>query len=164
MKRYINGKTDLYAKEPIMAMATINPKLCQQKSIRVEVVQGGEGNKSHVHVYWNDGQVSYISLTSPTYAEHHHDNMGVPLTRKTRKEFVEIMSAIWNKYAIELYVLDDNGNPTEDTYFERSTGYEAAVQIWVDTYGDDPELKYEKNGRPIMPDYSKIPLEFKKQN
>lgn len=160
MKRYIKTTFDLYDKEPIMAMATINPKLCRQRSIRVEVVQGGEGNKSHVHVYWNDGRVSYISLTKPTYAEHHHDNKGVPLNQKTREEFVEIMSTIWDKYAIELFVLDEDGEPTKATYFEKATGYEAAVQVWVDTYGEDSDLKYEKDGRPIMPDYTKIPLSF----
>ena len=157
MKRYIRNDY-MYDKEPIMAMATINPQLCKQKSIRVEVVQGGEGNKAHVHVYWNDGNVSYIDLTAPVYAEHHHGNKGVPLSRKTKEEFIEIMSTIWNKYAIELHELDADGNPTDKTYFVRATGYEAAVQVWIDTYGMDNRLSFDKSGRPIMPDYTQIPL------
>lgn len=163
MKIYHNGKIIGAAelKEPIMAMATINPKLCKTKSIRVEVVQGGEGPNAHVHVYWNDGRVSYIDLSAPVYAEHHHGNKGVPLDRKTRDEFIEIMTKIWDKYAIELSRLDASGNPTGETYFEKATGYEAAVQVWEDTYGNDPRLNYEKNGRPIMPDYTQLPLTIK---
>lgn len=161
MKRYIKTNVpDVYNQEPIMAMATINPKLCEQKSIRLEVVQGGEGDKAHIHVYWNDGRVSYVDLTAPIYAEHHHGKKGVPLNRKTRKEFIEIMSAVWNKYAIELFKLDADGEPTDETYFTRATGYEAAVQLWIDTYDNDERFKFGKDGRPIMPDYRKIPLEL----
>lgn len=161
MERYIRSDDYVYGSEPIMAMATINPKLCNTKSIRVEVVQGGEGNKAHVHVYWNDGRISYVDLTAPIYAEHHHGKAGVPLDRKTRDEFVEIMSTLWSKYAIELFKLDEDGEPTNETYFVRATGYEAAVQLWVDTYGDDNRFKFEKDGRPIMPNYNKIPLTLK---
>ena len=162
MKIYRNGEIvpDVYEHEPIMAMATINPQLCKTKSIRVEVVQGGEGDKAHVHVYWNDGNVSYIDLTAPIYAEHHHKKKGVPLTRKKRDEFVDIMSKVWKKYAVELYKLDSSGNPTDETYYEPATGYEAAVQVWVDTYGEDDRFRYEKDGRPIMPDYTNLPLEL----
>lgn len=158
MKRYIRSNNIYDDREPIMAMATINPQLCRQKSIRIEVVQGGEGNKAHVHVYWTDGRISYIDLTAPIYAEHHHGQKGDPLTRKTRDEFVDIMSAVWSKYAIELYKLDDEGKPTKETYFVRATGYEAAVQLWIDTYGMDERFEFEPDGRPIMPDYSAIPL------
>ena len=160
MKLYINSNANMYDKEPIMAMATINPKLCKQKSIRVEVVQGGEGDKAHVHVYWNDGRVSYVDLTDAIYAEHHKET-GEPLGRKERDEFIEIMSTIWQKYAIELNVLDDDGNPTGETYFVRATGYEAAVQLWIDTYGDDNRFKFTREGRPIMPDYKLLPTQIK---
>lgn len=158
MKKYIKNPQSTCELESITAMATINPKLCKMKSIRVEVVQGGEGNKAHVHVYWNDGAVSYVDLTDCKYAEHHHGKKGVPLNRKTREEFVDIMSSIWDKYGLELFKLDANGEPTDETYFTRATGYEAAVQVWVDTYGDDPRFKFEPDGRPIMPDYSQLPL------
>ena len=165
MKLYHNGEivTDAYLEDTaIMGMDTINPKLSRYKAIRVEVPQGGEGPKAHVHVYWKDGNVSYIDLTAPMYAEHHHGKAGIPLTRDTRDEFVKIMSTIWNKYAIELFKLDATGNPTDETHFVKATGYEAAVQIWIDTYDMDDRFKFNMDGRPIMPDYSKIPLEFPK--
>lgn len=158
VKKSVKNTQSIYELEPIMAMAIINPRLCKTKSIRVELVQSGEGNKAHVHVYWNGGAVSYVDLTACKYAEHHHEKKGVPLNRKTRDEFVEIMSSIWDNYALQLFVLDDNGEPTNETYFTKATGYEAAVQIWMDTYGNDIRFKLEKNGRPIMPDYSQLPL------
>ena len=161
MKRYTRSDID-FEKEPIMAMATINPQLCKQKTIRVEVVQGNEGNKAHVHIYWNDGRVSYVDLTAPIYAEHHKDT-GFPLGRKQRKELAEIMSTVWPKYAIELHKLDNDGNPTGETYFVRATGYEAAVQVWIDTHGEDKRFKFEKDGRPIMPNYRDLPLELPKK-
>ena len=152
MKRYIKSIDEIYATEPIMAMATINPKLCKQKSIRLEVVQCGEGSNPHIHVYWNDGKVSFIDLTKPEYAEHHDEECFL-LGKKQKQEFIEIMTAIWNKYAVELNELDDNGNPTGKTYFTPATGYEAAVQIWCDTYGGEDRFTYEPDGRPVMPDY-----------
>lgn len=155
MKKYVKSVDSLYGKEPIMAMATINPKLCEQKSIRVEVVQGGEGPSPHVHVYWNNGKVSYVSLIDAAYSDH-HDEENTPFRAKQKSEFIEIMSKIWKKYAIELNSLDSNGNPTGDTYFTPATGYEAAVQIWCDTYGGEDKFNYDTDGRPIMPDYNKL--------
>lgn len=152
MKRYIKSINDIYANEPIMAMATINPQLCKTKSIRLEVVQGGEGSNPHIHVYWNDGHVSYVDLTEPKYADH-HDDENTKLGKKQKKEFIEIMKSIWTKYAIELYKLDEHGNRTAETHYVPATGYEAAVQIWCDTYGGEERFKFDLSGRPIMPNY-----------
>lgn len=158
-KRYIRTYCDdIYAYEPIMAMATINPKLCNSKSVRLEVVQGGEGNNPHIHVYHKDGSVSYVDLTKPAYAEHHkNDRRKVkPLSKKQLKDFVEIMKTVWDKYAIEINELDENGNPTGNTYFVKATGYEAAVQIWTDTYGGEERFSYYIDGRPVMPNYETL--------
>lgn len=141
-------------KEPITAMATINPRLCQNCSIRVEVVQGGEGPNPHVHVYSSNGKVSMVSLTEASYASH-HDNYP-PLTRKEKAEFIKIMKSVWRKQWIEIDVLDEYGEPTGETQIINATGYEAAVQIWCDTYGGEEKFEYDAEGKPIMPDYSRL--------
>ena len=155
--------------EPITAMATINPQLCKQSSIRVELVQSNEGPNPHVHVYsgtGKTGKTSYISLCSASYADHH--SSCDRLTRKERDEFVEIMRSIWKKYYISIMVpkrdkegkpiKDDKGNIIKDEQVVNATGYEAAVTIWCDTYGGESMFKFDEQGRPIMPDYSKLPL------
>lgn len=142
-------------KEPIMAMATINPRLCLQRSIRIEVVQGGEGPNPHVHVYLSDGSVAYISLTEPKYAKH-HDTQSAILNRKEKEEFIEIMITIWKKQFIEVFKLDENGNRLPEVYTRYATGYEAAVSIWTDTYGGEDLFTYNNDGSPIMPDYSQL--------
>ncbi len=146
MKIYIHSNT-----EPIMAMATINPQLCKQSSIRVEVVQGGEGPNPHVHVYCNDGKVAYVSLTKAEYADHHDDCPA--LSKVEKKEFIKIMNTLWKKQWIEINILDNNKNPTGETKVVNATGYEAAVQIWCDTYGGEEKFKYDAEGRPVIPDY-----------
>lgn len=142
----------------ITAMATINPQMCKDNIIRIEVVQSNEGPNPHVHVYsgsGKSGKCSYISLTDAKYAEHHGNCP--KLTKREKEQFVKIMSAIWSKYWIELYRLDGFGRRTSETYAERATGYEAAVQIWCDTYaGSESKFNYDESGRPIMPDYSKL--------
>jgi len=57
------------------------------------------------------------------------------------------MVSIWPKYLIQL----DNGS------IRSATGYEAAVEIWIDTYGMPKNIKFEKkneDGSWKMPDYS----------
>lgn len=142
-----------------MAMSTINPQMCKNNIIRIELIQSNEGPNPHVHVYSGgdkSGKCSCVSLTKAEYAEHHSDYP--PLTKKEKAEFIKIMSAIWSKQYIELYELDDDGNPTDETYPVRATGYEAAVQIWCDTYHNSERFfKFDVEGRPIMPDYSQLP-------
>ena len=37
-----------------------------------------------------------------------------------------------------------------------ATGYETAVQTWIDTYEGNNKIQYDKNGFLVMPDYTKL--------
>lgn len=37
-----------------------------------------------------------------------------------------------------------------------ATGYEVAVQVWTDTYEENNKIQYDKNGFPVMPDYTRL--------
>lgn len=160
MKYYRKSKR---GSQPVTAMATVNPQLCRQSGIRVEVIQSGEGPAPHVHVYREKGKAgecSCISLTEPKYAVHH--SVCVRLTRHERDEFANIMSSVWDKYFIELRRPDEHGNSINRTYTVKATGYEAAVMIWCDTYADSEKyFHFDTEGRPLMPDYSRLPLSGK---
>lgn len=130
----------------IEAMAIINPQLCKQKTIQVEVEQRNEGMLPHLHVYHdktrNPRKCSYIRLDKPAYSEHHKN--GKKLPRDLKKEFIEVMSTPWKSHVVE----DVNGIRT-------ATGYEAAVSIWSETFEDGSLDRFSKdeNGNLIMPDY-----------
>lgn len=139
----------------IEAMSTINPQLCEQLTIQVEVEQSGEGQIPHVHVYHDktrdETKCSYIRLDKAEYSPH-HDSKGnktdnKPLSKKLKREFISVMTGDWpHKY-------------TETVSGVRiATGYEAAVDTWVDTYehGDYSKFRKDENGNLIMPDYNKL--------
>lgn len=138
MKRVIRTTTSVFA------MAIINPQLNKQKSIQVEIEQRDEGSIPHVHVYLDKSRskknCSYVRLDRPAYL-HNHDSK--KMNKKQLGEFLDIMKSDWNKY----YVEDANGN------VKKASGYEAAVSIWVDTYGETSEFNYDEDGRLVMPDY-----------
>ena len=80
----------------LVEMAIINPKMCKQLSIQVEVEQRDEGSVPHVHVYLdktrNKKNCSFVRLDKPEYCTHHKD--GKPLNRKQKEEFIELMNHI----------------------------------------------------------------------
>jgi hypothetical protein len=61
----------------LVEMAVINPKLCKQLAIQVEVEQRDDGPIPHLHVYHdhtrNPKKCSYIRLDKCAYSEHHTD-------------------------------------------------------------------------------------------
>lgn len=150
MKRYVNNFTNLHLLQSVEAMAVINPKLCKQLTIQVEIEQRDEGPIPHVHVYHdktrNPKKCSYVRLDSAAYSVHHKDNMVLP--DKLKAEFVKVMTSPWPKHLVHT----SNGD-------RHLTGYEAAVDTWVDTFedaGDYSKFQLDENGKLIPPDYTQL--------
>lgn len=131
--------------EYLTEMAIINPKLCRNSTIQVEIEQRDEGPIPHMHVYHdktrNPKKCSYIRLDKAEYAPHHNINL---LSNNEKEEFIRIMCSPWIK--------------PYDTNNRVLTGYQQAVQIWLDTFGDIYHWQFDldENGLPIMPDYTKL--------
>ena len=150
MKRLVHGINEMSDGAPITAMATINPGLCKKYGIEVEIEQRNEGDVPHLHVYHNTNrnpkECSYIRLDKAEYSTHHKDNL--PLSKKLKIQFIEIMSTVWMKHYHE----------SPDGSIRAATGYEVAVDTWVECYEDGSYAKFtlDQNGDPIMPDYNKL--------
>lgn len=142
MKRYLHDQ------DTIEAMSTINPQLCKKLQIQVEVEQLDEGPIPHVHVYHDSSRskkkCSYIRLDKAEYMPNHNS---IPLTRKVKKQFLELMKSNWGCTQVL-----ENGNVVT------LTGYQRAVEIWCDTFEEGSYDKFEldDNGLPKMPDYSSL--------
>lgn len=143
MKKLIRGT------QYIEAMASINPQLCENKTILVEVEQRNEGPIPHLHVYHdktrNPKKCSYIRLDKAEYSKHHKD--GKKLNDKLKREFIEVMNEPWKKHIIET-----------PTGYRAATGYEASVEIWSDTYehGSLDKFPTDSEGNIIQLDYSAL--------
>lgn len=131
-------------------MAIINPKLCKQSKIQVEVEQRNEGYIPHVHVFLdktrNKKKCAYIQLNDAKYLSNHKS----AYLGKHKDEFINIMTSIWDGY---FYKNEITGE------IRPANGYEAAVKIWVDTFEegsiiDCGKFAIDENGNLIMPDYS----------
>ena len=135
----------------ITAMATINPQLCANRTIRIEVEQRNEGPIPHLHVYHDNtrskSKCSYIRLDKVAYSDHHGKDKIVILPRKLKEEFVELMNSPWESYIIQT----SNG-------YRPATWYEAAVKIWEDTFegGNLDKFPTDENGDIIQLDYSDL--------
>ena len=158
-KQYIGNH-----EQPINAMATINPKLNTQHQSLVFVAQRDEGPIPHLHVEFQNskGQTvsSYISLQRAEYSTHHSD--GVLLPKNIKEEFLKVMNTLWMKWRVEELVYDSDGKFSGETQLVPATGYEAAVDIWLDTWEKDEEkgkAKFawdEQTGKAIMPNYDSL--------
>ena len=142
MKRFIRNSSDIFC------MAIINPSYNKQLSIQVEIEQRDEGPIPHLYVFLdktrNKQKCAYIRLDRAEYLEGHNS---AKLTGKSLSEFISIMKAIWSKYYIQ----------SEKTgEIRQATGYEAAVVIWKDTFGETIKFSYDSDGFPIMPDYNNL--------
>ena len=155
MKRLIHRTRlsieDVYEMEPIVAMSTINPQMCKQFGIEVEVEQRNEGPIPHLHVYHdrsrNPKRCSYIRLDKAEYSDH-HEQPSAPLPKKVKDKFIQIMNSPWPKQLKQL----------ADGTVRPATGYEAAVDTWVDTYeeGDYSKFTQDTEGNLVCPDYSRL--------
>lgn len=142
MKRYIKTA------EVIVAMSTINPKFCKNNNIQVEVEQRDEGPIPHMHVYHDKTRdpkkCSYVRLDLPQYSTHHGEE-SLPLPKDVKEKFIKVMSSPWPGHYHEC----------ADGTVRVATGYEAAVDTWVDTYEDDyRKFQLDDNGDLIQLDYS----------
>lgn len=153
MKRYIHEveqPSTFDSLNPIEAMAIINPKMCKNLTIQVEVEQRDEGPIPHMHIYHDKTRdpkkCSYVRLDEPSYSTHHSDN--VPLPPNLKKQFIKVMTSPWPKQIIQT-----------PTGYRPATGYEAAVDTWVDTFegeGDYSKFNLDENGNLIPVDYSNL--------
>ena len=141
---YINEAMQMN-EEYLVEMAIINPKLCRNLTIQVEVEQRDEGPIPHIHVYHdktrNPKKCSYVRLDIAEYAPHHDI---IPLPRKLKKEFLKYASAPSGDY-----MKDNEGNIVE------LTGYQSAVKTWVETFEDDYS-KFQLDEKGII-----VPLDYK---
>lgn len=141
-------KRVIVSAEPVYAMAIVNPKLCKNRSIQIEVEQREEGPIPHLHVYLdksrNPKNCAYVRLDVPEYAPHHES---VKLSKSQKQEFIEIMEQDWKNRFIQSNVSQE---------VKQATGYQASVDIWVDTFGDCDSFKYDQDGFPVMPDYNQL--------
>ena len=134
----------------VRAMETINPQMCDQFGVYVEVEQGGEGPVPHVHVYWDKSRsprkCSYVRLDKAEYSDH-HKQPSKPLPRQVKKVFLDVMTKEWGRPS----VLENGTSVT-------LTGYQRAVDVWVDTYesGSYDKFKLDEQGLPVMPNYNRL--------
>lgn len=144
MKRLIYS-----SKQPVYAMAIINPKLCEQLSIQVEVEQRSEGLIPHIHVYLdhtrNPKNCVYVRLDKAEYSNHHNEDNPLRFNKKQKREFIKVMTSPWKKSFIQ-------SNSSDEV--KVATGYEAAVNTWIDTFGETVQFEYTDDGFPKMPDYA----------
>lgn len=134
--------------QDVVAMSLINPKLCKEYGIYVEVEQGGEGSIPHVHVYHDrtrdPHKCSYIRLDKPEYSDH-HEQPSPKLSKQLKSKFIDVMKSDWNKFI----------KVGTDGISRPITGYEFAVDTWVETYEDDySKFTFDANGSLVMPDYN----------
>ena len=135
---------------PLIEMAIINPNMCNQMTIQIEVEQRDEGPIPHLHVYHNKErnpkECSYIRLDKCAYSTHHKDNL--PLPKNLKKQFLKVMNSIYRGRVI--YDNNDNVYP--------ATGYQAAVMIWAETFenGSLDKFNLDENGLIKQIDYSNL--------
>ena len=130
-------------------MAIINPRMCRNLTIQVELEQRDEGPIPHVHVYHdktrNRRKCTCVRLDKAEYTEHH--SSGEPLPRKLKEQFISLMTSPSNEYS-----KNNKGKIVQ------LNGHQLAVKIWMDTYGDNYSMfDFDEDGIPITPDYSKLP-------
>lgn len=131
----------------VCSIATINPQLSKNSGVCIEIEQRDEGPIPHVHFYLdktrNKRRCAFIRLDVPEYADHHKQKSKT-LNNKQRKFFQEYMSEKWPGEYIKSIYTDE---------IREATCYQAAVKIWVDTYGNTVEFNYDDDGFPVMPNY-----------
>lgn len=69
------------------------------------------------------------------------------MSKKQKREFISILEANWDLHAIR-------SKTTES--IKEASGYEVAVQTWIETYGETVPFTYDEEGYPVMPDYNHL--------
>lgn len=139
----------LHSDDFIFAMAIINPPMCKNSSIQIELEQRDEGNIPHVQVYLdktrNPKNCVWVRLDKSEYLPKHKS---VRLKDREKEEFIRIVKSVWPKEFIQ--------SKTNPENVKMATGYEAAIKIWEDTFGESKLISYSEDGFPIMPDYENL--------
>ena len=140
----------LHEANPLNEMTIINPKLCKQLSIQVEVEQRDEGQIPHVHIYLdgerNKRNCSFVDLTKCEYAKHHKNCRR--MSRQQKEQFIEVMTRL----CPNVYMTGNDGT------VKQANGYQAACITWANTFEDGSLDKFnlDDNGFIIPIDYSSL--------
>lgn len=133
-----------------LCLALINPRLCKKLSIKVAVEQHDtETTIPYLHVFldntWNLKNCAFVRLDKPEYVPEKNP---IRLSTKQKEELIYILTSE-SKYHWITSIVDKNN-------IKIATGYEVAVQVWTDTYEENNKIQYDKNGFPVMPDYTRL--------
>lgn len=133
-----------------LCLALINPRLCKKLSIKVAVEQHDTKTAvPYLHVFldntWNLKNCAFIRLDKPEYVPEKNSKR---LSTKQKEELIYILTRECNGNWIASII--DKSN------IKAATGYETAVQTWIDTYEGNNKIQYDKNGFPVMPDYTRL--------
>ena len=94
---------------------------------------------------WNLKNCAFIRLDKPEYVPEKNP---IRLSTKQKEELIYILTSE-SKYHWTTSIVDKNN-------IKIATGYEVAVQVWTDTYEENNKIQYDKNGFPVMPDYTRL--------
>lgn len=133
-----------------LCLAIINPRLCRKSSIKISIEQHDtETTIPYLHVFldnaWDLKNCAFIRLDKPEYVS---EKNSIRLSTKQKEELIYILSSE-SKYYWITSIVDKNN-------IKIATGYEVAVQVWTDTFEENDKIQYDKNGFPIMPDYTML--------
>ena len=141
---------DTKGEQDNLCLALINPRLCKKFSIKVAVEQ--HDTKTTVpyrHVFldntWNLKKCAFIRLDKPEYVPEKNSKR---LSTKQKEELIYILTSE-SKYHWLTSIIDKSN-------IKAATGYETAVQTWIDTYEGNNKIQYDKNRFLVMPDYTKL--------
>lgn len=141
---------DTKGEQDNLCLALINPRLCKKLSIKVAVEQHDtKTTVPYLHVFldntWNLKNCAFIRLDKPEYVPEKNSKR---LSTKQKEELIYILTRECNGNWIASII--DKSN------IKAATGYETAVQTWIDTYEGNNKIQYDKNGFLVMPDYTKL--------
>lgn len=133
-----------------LCLALINPRLCKKLSIKVAIEQHDtETTIPYLHVFldntWNLKNCAFVRLDKPEYVP---EKNSIRLSIKQKEELIYILSSESKCHWITSIVDKNN--------VKIATGYEVAVQVWTDTFEENDKTQYDKNGFPVMPDYTML--------
>ena len=141
---------DMAGKQDNLCLALINPGLCKKLSIKVAIEQHDPvPTIPYLHVFldnaWNLNSCAFVRLDKPEYVPKKNS---IKLSETQKKELIDILTSEWQTQYIAS-IMDGH-------YTKTATGYEAAVQIWTETYEKNVNISCDETGFPVMPDYTRL--------
>lgn len=140
----------------------ITPSICRDTSVDESISESGdlsikvaieqhdtETTIPYLHVFldnmWDLKNCAFVRLDKPEYVP---EKNSIRLSTKQKEELIYILTSE-SKYHWTTSIVDKNN-------IKIATGYEVAVQVWTDTYEENNKIQYDKNGFPVMPDYTRL--------